>query len=50
MIDVHLMKTIPPYGAFRIDLGLSPMRLSCPIAGNSPPSSRIETIVLVTRP
>ena len=50
MIDVHLMKTIPPHGAFRIDLGLSPMWLACPIAGNSPLSSPIQTIVRVTRP
>jgi len=41
------MKTIPPHGAFRIDLGLSPMCLSCPIAGKHPLRSRI---VLVTRP
>jgi hypothetical protein len=50
MIDVHLMKTIPPHGAFRIELGLSPMRLSCPIAGSRRLSSRSETTVLVTRP
>jgi hypothetical protein len=50
MIDVHLMKTIPPHGAYRIDLGLSPMCLSCPIAGDSPLSACIQTIVLVTRP
>jgi hypothetical protein len=50
MIDVLLMKTIPPHGAFRIDLGLSPMRLSCPIAGENPLRSCIQAIVLVTRP
>jgi len=49
MIDVHLMKTIPPHGAFRIDLGLSPMWLACPIAGNSP-FSYIQAIVHMTRP
>ena len=50
MIDVHLMKTVPPPGAFRIDLGLSPMCLSCPIAGISSLLSCVRTIVRVARP
>ena len=50
MIDVHLMKTVPPHGAFRIDLRLSPMCLSCPIAGISSLLSCVRTIVRVARP
>ena len=50
MIDVHLMKTPPTYGAFHIVLGLSPMSLACPIAGNNPLKSHIQAIVRVTRP
>jgi len=50
MIDVHLMKSVPPHGAFRIDLGLSPMCLSCPIAGSGPLVSCVRTTVRVTRP
>lgn len=49
MIDVHLMKTPPPYGAFHIDLGLSPMTLFCPIAG-IPLKSHIQATISVTRP
>ena len=47
MIDVHVMKTIPPYHTFRIDLGFSPMRLCCPIAGSNP---LVRTNVRMTRP
>jgi len=50
MIDVHVMKLIPPYGAFGINAGLSPMCLSCPTAGNRPLTSRIQTTVRVPRP
>ena len=50
MVDVHLMKTPLPYGAFHIDLGLSPMSLSCPIAGKHLLKSPIQAIVRVTRP
>jgi hypothetical protein len=47
MIDVHLMKTIPPDGIFRIHLGFSPMCLCCPIAGSNP---LVRTNVRITRP
>jgi hypothetical protein len=50
MIDVHLMKTVPPHGAFRIDLRLSPMCLSCPIAGSSSLLVCVRTTVRVARP
>jgi hypothetical protein len=50
MVDVHLMKTTPPYDTFRMDLGLSPMCLSCPIAGRSPLMSSPRMTVGVTRP
>ena len=50
MIDVHLMKTVPPHGAFRIDLRLSPMCLSCPIAGRNSLLVYVRTTVRVARP
>jgi len=50
MIDVHLMKTVPPHGAFRIDLRLSPMCLSRPIAGRSSLLVYVRTTVRVARP
>ena len=50
MVDVHVMKPLPPYGAFLMHIGLSLMYLSCPIAGNSPPLSLVRTSVRVTRP
>jgi hypothetical protein len=50
MIDVHVMKTVPPHGAFRIDLSLSPMCFSCPIAGRSSLLACVRTTVRVARP
>lgn len=44
------MKTVPPHGAFRIDLDLSPMCLTCPIAGRSSLLSYVRTTVRVARP